>query len=70
MTSRPASGGLSLRVGGAVIVAMVAFAIMGPLVSGQTAAATDMARTSLPVARGGSSARRSDARLSSVRVRL
>jgi peptide/nickel transport system permease protein len=43
MTERLRSGDLSLRIGGAVIVAMAGFAIMGPLISSHGPEATDMA---------------------------
>jgi len=43
MRAYPRSGSLSLRIGGAVIMAIVGFAIMGPLISSHGPEATDMA---------------------------
>lgn len=43
MNPRRGGGGVSLRLGGAVVCAMAAFAIAGPLISSQSAEATDMA---------------------------
>lgn len=43
MSRRRGGGGLSLQIGGAVILAMAGFAILGPLMSSHGAEATDMA---------------------------
>ncbi len=43
MSRRRSGGGLSLQIGGAVILAMAGFAILGPLMSSHGAEATDMA---------------------------
>lgn len=43
MSPRRGGGGLSLKIGGAVILAMAGFAILGPLMSSHGAEATDMA---------------------------
>ena len=42
MSRRGGGGGPSLRIGGAVILAIVAFALLGPLISGHGAEVTDM----------------------------
>lgn len=43
MSLRRGGGGLSLQIGGALILAMAGFAILGPLMSSHGAEATDMA---------------------------